>query len=121
MGHGPPRSTMAGFRIRSVCSGSCSAADLRSRLVKRGLTPSIKLMEGVNPRLTNLDRRSAAAQLPEQTLRIRKPAIVDLGGPCPIDVEIGGVGDAALVLHEPVVHLLNEERVVAEIAHAPFG
>ena len=28
---------------------------------------------------------------------------------------------AAFVLHEPVVHLLNEERIVAEIADAPFG
>jgi len=38
---GPPRSTTAGFRIRSVCSESCSAADLRRAFVQRGLTPSI--------------------------------------------------------------------------------
>src|SRR6266545_3082434 len=76
-------------------------------------------MDGVNP--PTADRKSAAEQLAEQSLRVRKPAIVDLGGPRPVDVEIGGVGNAAFVLHEPVVHLLNEERVVAEIADTPFG
>src|SRR6202035_790346 len=50
-----------------------------------------------------------------------KLAVVDLRRPQPVDVEIGGIGDAVLVLHEPVVHLLDEEGIVAEIADPPFG
>ena len=57
----------------------------------------------------------------EQFPRFRKLIIVDLRRPTPIDVEISRIGDVLFVRHKPVVHLLDEVRVVAELADTPFG
>src|SRR6187549_1844971 len=65
--------------------------------------------------------RSAAEKFSEQPLRVGKFSVVDLRRPEPVDVEIGGVGDMVAVLHEPVVHLLDEERIVTELPDAHSG
>src|SRR3989440_7175810 len=64
---------------------------------------------------------SAAEQLSKQLLGLRKLVIVDLRGPQSVNVEIGHIGDRAIIFHKPVAHLLNEERIVAGIADTPFG
>src|SRR5665647_3527827 len=64
---------------------------------------------------------SAPEKFPEQPLRVGKPAVVDLRRPKAIDIEIGRIGDPACVGHKPVVHVLDEKWIVAEIADSPFG
>src|ERR1700761_2261251 len=65
--------------------------------------------------------RRALKQFSEQPLRLRKLLVIDLRRPQSVHVEIGRIGNIGFVLHKPIVHLLDEERVVAEIADAPLG
>src|SRR5947209_5491968 len=97
--------------IRELCSNIRSINPRCARNVWRGLT---------DPALTTVPPRSARKQFSEQPLRFRELVVVDLRRPGAIDVEISGIGDAGAVLHEPVMHLLHKNRIIAEIADAPL-
>jgi len=54
-------------------------------------------------------------------LGFRKLVVVDLRRPQSVDIKISRISDVAFVLDEPIVHLLDEKGIVAEITNAPRG